>query len=88
MEKKLHLEVYSDKQNIFRFREEVRGIKVIRSFELAISAYELGLFDDFILEMQSPRKTLLEGVLWALKLNGCSATELEIEEAISIEKVK
>jgi hypothetical protein len=37
--------------------------------------------------LPTPKKTLLEGLLWGVKLNGCSVSEREIDEVIKIEKV-
>ena len=65
----------------------MQGIRVIRSLELVTIAYELGFFKDYYLELPDPKKTLLEGLLWAIKLNGCSVSEHEIGEVMQIEKV-
>ncbi len=87
LERKLHLNVDADKNNIKKFRDVTLGVNVIRSFELVMIAYELGLFKDLYLNIPNPKKTLLEGLLWAIKLNGCSISEQELMEAIKIEKV-
>ena len=65
----------------------VKDIKVIRSFELAIMAYESGMFEKYCLKLDKPKKTLLEAILWGIKLNGCSSTEQEIKEVMRIEGV-
>ena len=87
MEKKLHMKIYADNNNLNKLKNELRGIKVIRSFELVTIAYELGMFEKYYLNLPQPKKELLEGLLWAVKLNGCSATEQEIREVMKIEKV-
>ena len=87
MEKKFHTIIEVDKQNINQFKEEVGGIKVIRSFELVTIAYELGLFKKFVLNLPDPKKTLLEGLLWGVKLNGCSVSEKDIKETMKIENL-
>jgi hypothetical protein len=86
MERKLHMRVIADKDRVAKFRKLV-DIKVIRSLELVTIAYELNLFSDYVLQLPNPKKTLLEGLLWGIKLNGCSVSEQEIEEVIKIQKV-
>jgi hypothetical protein len=87
LENKLHMKVDSDKSNLARFKDAVGGIKVIRSVELVTIAYEIGMFKEYYLHLPNPKKTLLEGLLWGVKLNGCSVSEREIDEVIKIEKV-
>ncbi len=86
LENKLHMKVDTDKDNLLRFKEETSGIKVIRSVELVTVSYELGFFKEYYLNMPHPKKTLLEGLLWAIKLNGCSVSEKEIREIMKLEK--
>jgi hypothetical protein len=87
MEQKFHLSVGIDKHNLSKFKNEVHGMKVIRSLELVTVAYELGFFEKYYLNLPEPKKTLLEGLLWAIKLNGCSVSEQEIKEVMKIEKL-
>ncbi len=86
MEKKLHEPVTVVTENLKLFKQKIGKLKIIRSFELVALAYEKGLFDRYVLEISNPKKTLLEGILWAIKLNGCSVTEQEINELIEIEE--
>jgi predicted nucleic acid-binding protein len=86
MEKKLHEPVTIVDANLKEFKRRIGEIRIIRSFELVALSYEKGLFDEYVLSIGNPRKTLLEGVLWAIKLNGCSVTEQEINELIEIEE--
>ncbi|MBN1503046.1 hypothetical protein JW930_05870 [Candidatus Woesearchaeota archaeon] len=88
LEKKLHLPIYTDENNLKKFQEITKGIKVIRSVELVTIAFELGLLDEFALDIPEPRKTLLDGLLWGVKLNGCSVSQREIERIIKIENSK
>jgi hypothetical protein len=87
MEFKLHMKVDIDKGNIAKFKANVAGLKVIRSFEITVISYELGLFKDYYLKLPDSKKMLLDGVLWAIKLNGCSVSEQEINEAIKFERI-
>ncbi len=84
MKKKLHTNVMIDDNNLKLFKKEVKGVKVIRSFELVTIAYELGMFENYYLKLPDPKKTLLDGLLWGVKLNGCSVTEHEIREVMKI----
>ena len=85
MEKKLHTKIEVDNDNLNKFKKEISGIRVIRSFELVTVAYELDFFKEYYLKLPQPKKTLLEGLLWGIKLNGCSVSEQEIKEIIKIE---
>lgn len=81
MNKKLHTKVKVDKSNLRKFQQMVQDIRIIRSIELATIAYELGLFEKY----KADKKELLDALLWGVKLNGCSVTEREIKELISLE---
>ena len=90
MERKLHTKVTINHDNLRKLKEITKGIPVLRSVELMTIAYELGLLDKYLFEgekkiVRKPRKTLLEGVLWGLKLNGCAVSEEEIAEVIRLE---
>lgn len=66
MEEKLHASIKMKPENVQQFKK----IKVIRSTELMYIASKRGLIDG--------DKRALEGVLYALKYNGCSISEKEI----------
>ena len=85
MKRKLHQQIEVDKKNLELFQKEIRNLSVIRSFELITVAYEMGVFKDYYLKLDQPRKNLLDGLLWAVKLNGCSVSENEIHEVKKIE---
>ncbi|MBW2999803.1 hypothetical protein KY339_03950, partial [Candidatus Woesearchaeota archaeon] len=48
LERKLHVKIQENKQNITRFAELTKKLTIIRSTELAIMAYELGLLDRYL----------------------------------------
>ena len=81
----LHTKVEKNKENLSKFRKITRSIRIIRSVELVTIAYEKGLLDKYLSNMQSSRKTLLESVLWGVKLNGCAVSKREIEQIIRID---
>ena len=87
MERKLHEKVVVDNKNLKSFKDLVKNITVIRSFELTIMAYEFGMFEQYLLNIPHPKKTLLEALLWGIKLNGCSSTEEEIKDTLKIEGI-
>jgi hypothetical protein len=95
LEKKLHTRVEAEPQKMRLIKEMTRGVQVIRSSELALVAYEHGLLDDYIInaeelnksgithhKIKDPHVLLVEALLWALKLNGCSISTKEIEQAV------
>lgn len=71
--------VEMNKENIAKFKEITKDIKVFRSTELAYIAYKLGILDKYItakkITDKKLKRELLEGTLWALKLKGCSISE-------------
>jgi len=91
LERKLHTGVDVNQDNFNKLKEELKSLKVIRSFELVTIAFELGLLNMFTLKEQENiipdiRSAVLEGVLWGVKLNGCSVRREEIYEVIDMEK--
>ncbi|MBR9675473.1 hypothetical protein GOV05_00510 [Candidatus Woesearchaeota archaeon] len=86
LERKLHTKIFIDKKALSNLEDKIRGVKVIRSTELIVAAYELGLLDDYLAEdMQNSNTELLDALLWALKLNGCSISEREISAIKKVE---
>jgi signal recognition particle subunit SEC65 len=83
--KRLHTQITVNKKSLDEFRNLTKNIKLIRSVELVTIAYELGLLDKYIVNIKNPRKALLEGVLWGVKLNGASVSEKEIKEIVKME---
>jgi hypothetical protein len=83
--KRLHTQITVNKKSLDEFRNLTKNIKLIRSVELVTIAYELGLLDKYIVNIKNPRKALLEGVLWGVKLNGASVSEREIKEIVKME---
>jgi hypothetical protein len=86
---RLHTKVHMNKESIKKFHELTKNVKVIRSTELAYVAYKMKLLDKYITAKKviynTLRKELLEGTLWALKLNGCSISEQEINQVLKMD---
>lgn len=91
LERRLHTKVHLDEENMDILHAQIKHLKVIRSVELVTMAFELGLLNKYMgkeheLMMNNPKHALLEGVLWGVKLNGCSVSRNEIEQILRIEK--
>ena len=85
MEKKLHSKVTVDEANLAEFKKLTKDIKMIRSTEMVVMAFELGLLNKYLPNLKNARKQLLESVLWALKLNGAAISGNEIDEMVRLE---
>jgi len=83
--RRLHTKVSVDRASLSEFKRLTKGVKLIRSVELVTVAYEKGLLDKYIVNVPDPKRTLLEAVLWGVKLNGCSVSEREIRDIVGIE---
>jgi len=101
LEHKLHTKVIIDDQKKKLFSQMTNGIKVIRSIELAVLAFDYGLFDEYLIsgkelekagishhKFKDPKNSILESILWAMKLNGCSVNNQEIARIIKLYKKK
>lgn len=92
LENKLHTRITIDKRNLNYFKKETRNLKVIRSSELMVIAFELGLFKDYehgkMMIRESFKRELLNGLLWGLRLKGCGISTEEINEVLKLEKIR
>ncbi len=84
LESKLHRKVDVNRKLLKDFEEIVKGVKVIRSTELLAIAYEKGLLNKYVTPKTSD-SDLLDGLLWGLRLRGCSISTDEINEVIRLE---
>ncbi len=82
---KMGSKIFVNKQNLGKIRKWIKDIKVIRSVELVMIAYERGIFNKYLLEGKHPDKTLVESLLWGVKLHGCAVSRREIDDLVSIE---
>ncbi len=80
LEKKMHADVKVDKKRLRKFHEMVSHLQLIRSIELISVAFEIGLLDRYLVNIPHARRELLDSLLWAIKLNGCSITDSEIKD--------
>jgi predicted nucleic acid-binding protein len=90
LERKLHTKIKVNETNLTKLKQEIGSLLVIRSFELVAMAFELGLLDRYMQKEEKEilpnlERTVLEGVLWAVKLNGCSVKREDIYTLIKME---
>ncbi len=81
----LHTHISINESNLKEFRNLTRGIQVIRSAELVTVAYEYGILDKYLTSIPDPRRNLLDGLLWGVKINGCAVSKEEIGQIIKME---
>ncbi|HLC57357.1 MAG TPA: hypothetical protein VJH95_02185 [Candidatus Nanoarchaeia archaeon] len=89
-ERKFNARVEVDRRSLKKFQEVVGGVKIIRSAELMTLGFELGLFNKYKSGgelVDGYKQRMLEGILWGLRLRGCSISTNEINEILKIEKV-
>jgi len=88
MEFRLKYKVQPNKDNIREFKKILKNVQIIRSTELVTVAYKLGLFKDYMIRTDSiknPKQRLLNAVLWAVKVRGCSVSKNEIDRIVKLE---
>ena len=90
LEKKMHTRIETNNKNLKLFREYTKGMTVIRSAEIAVLAYDAGLLNAYMspkirkIAQINPRRDLLDGILWGVKLRGCSINSEEISRILSL----
>ncbi|MBI2541499.1 hypothetical protein HYV80_02210 [Candidatus Woesearchaeota archaeon] len=82
LKKTLHTPIAINESNLKEFNTMAENIKIIRSIELVAIAYEQGILNSFITKIPDARKSLLESVLWGVKLSGCAVSKEEIEQIL------
>ena len=80
---KLHTKIKINYDSLDKFQSIAKDVKIIRSAELVTSAYSQGLFNGYIQENQQTvlpdiKERIIDGLLWGVKLSGCSISESEI----------
>lgn len=86
LEKKLHTNIKVNNKSLREFQKIIGNIKIIRSVELVTAAYELGLLNNYILNIQDAKRRLLDSILWGVKLDGCAVSKREINEIMRVVK--
>ncbi|MCB9358803.1 hypothetical protein H6503_02635 [Candidatus Woesearchaeota archaeon] len=77
LQKKFNKNVRINKERLKEFHRHFSTLKIIRSVELALIAFELDFFEDYL--KYDTKENFVEALLWAMKLNGCAVSEREIK---------
>ncbi|MBI5797360.1 hypothetical protein HZA98_00465 [Candidatus Woesearchaeota archaeon] len=91
LKKKFHMEIKMNREKLKTFQQKINPLSAIRSIELSIAAYELGLLDKKYLPKNANKekeKDILDAVIWGMRLKGCSISDREIEELLKEETKK
>jgi len=87
--KKLHTNIQVEQKNLKAFAQKAGALPILRSVELGVAAYEMGILDKYIPQEKRAKKELqkelLDGLLWGMKLKGCAVSEKEMEEILKEE---
>ncbi len=84
--RKFNEDVKVEQKNLKRFKQIVGNIPIIRSVELSIAAYELGILDNYLPEKnRQTKKDLLDALLWSMRFKGCAISEKEMQEILKEE---
>jgi hypothetical protein len=82
---RMNTSVKIDGKNLKKFQERFGHLNILRSVELSVIAFELGLLNKYLVPDSVSKADLLDAVLWGLKLRGCSVSEFEIQTIIENE---
>lgn len=85
LSEKLHTRISINKDALSTFNNIVCDVKILRSVELMIVAYENGIFNILSKNKDIDNKQILLGLIWGLKLNGCSISTEEITRILHLE---
>lgn len=91
LQSKLHTKVDVNKENLAQFIAYTKGMKVLRSTEFCVIAFESGFLDEYALPGEEKyvqgelKAKLLEAVLWGLKMRGCSISDNEVYKYLELE---
>lgn len=89
LQSRLHTHITVNQENLMAFQRSIKKVPIMRSAELGVIAYELGLFDSYAEGSQNhiknPTMNVLDALLWGMKLRGCAISTLEIEELLRLE---
>ncbi len=82
MSHKLHTKVNINNKPLSDLRRKTKGIRLIRSAEFVAVCFEKGLLDEFLPDIPNSRKTLLDAIIWGMKLNGCAISTRDLKTLI------
>lgn len=83
---KLKENIKIEQKNLKLFKKSYGDIPIIRSVELGIAAYELGILNQYLPKKDAQaRKDLLDALLWSMRFKGCAVSEKEMQEILQEE---
>jgi hypothetical protein len=85
LEQNLGSKVYVDQRNLNKVKDWTKNIKILRSVELVLVAYEKGMLDKYLMEGPESRRILVESLLWGVKIHGCAISRREIDQLVFLE---
>ncbi|NQU79856.1 hypothetical protein HQ545_08885 [Candidatus Woesearchaeota archaeon] len=83
--RKMGVKIRVDKKNLEALHGWTKHVKVLRSAELVMVAFEKGILDKYLIDGDVARRTLVESLLWGVKLRGCSLSKKEIDRIVEME---
>ena len=85
IERRTKAKVYVNDHSLQQFMTYTKDIQIIRSAELALAAYEAGLFRAFRSDGIDQERHIVSGVLHAIRNSGCAIGSSEIDDYVSLE---
>lgn len=86
LERQMRSQITVNQANLAKFKQWTKDLKILRSVELVVIAYEKGHMDKYLMPGPNAKRTLIESLLWGVKLRGCSVTRDEINEIVKMEQ--
>ena len=84
MEAKLKRSLSMNKHVDRELERIVKGTKILRSFEIVVIGYQIGLLDKFLPNAKDAKRILLDAALWGVKTDGCAVSEKEISQVVKV----
>lgn len=85
---RLHTKIVINKKNLNELKKAIGNVNIIRSIELAVIAFDLGILDRYITVNKKIhnelKRDVLDGALWGLKFKGCAISSNEIKEVLRL----
>ena len=76
---RLHSAILVNQPNLSEILRQTHQVKFIRSAEFVAITFEKGLFNHLLPSGASSKETVLDALLWGLKINGCAISEKDLE---------
>jgi len=85
IERRTKAKVFINEDSLQKFLTYTKNIRIMRSAELALAAYEAGLFRSFRSSEIDQERNIVSGLLHAIRNSGCAIGSSEIDEYVSLE---